>query len=359
MLLYIPTKVIEEPGAVLNHKEDLSALGTKCMVVTGKHSARENGSLADVQEALESQHIPYVVFDKIEENPSIETVMEARDTAVAEQCDFYLGIGGGSPLDAVKAISLMAYHKGETAEYLYKANVDSTAYPVVCIPTTCGTGSEANGYSILTIHEKRTKSSLPHKVFPKMALIDPKYLLSVPASVLRNTALDALCHLVESELNTKATDYSRMFVEAGFKAWKPNRDILKSGKLESEEDAARMLRASTFGGMAIAHTGTSLPHGLSYGLTYESGTAHGKACARFLAGYLSQVAQKDRLHVLDAAGFLDLDDLQEFLRATCGLEEIPDALAEHIVLDLSQNPKKLSAAPFAVDPSVLYAIVNY
>ncbi len=108
MTFYMPTRVFEEKNCVAAHAAELAALGTKAMLVTGRRSAKDNGSEADVAAALDAQNVPYLVYDEIEENPSIETVMKARDVAVREGADFFIGIGGGSPMDAAKAISLMA-----------------------------------------------------------------------------------------------------------------------------------------------------------------------------------------------------------------------------------------------------------
>lgn len=360
MHFYMPTKVYQENECVKNHAAELAALGTRAMIVTGRHSAKANGSYDDVAEVLNGAGIPFVLFDGIEENPSMETVMKARDIALAEGCDFFIGIGGGSPMDAAKAISLMAYHKGEDASYLYAAGTDDTAYPIVAVPTTCGTGSEVTAVSVLTIHEKQTKAGIPHKLFPDLSLVDPKYLLAAPVSVLHNTAMDALCHLAESYVNSKATDYSRMCADAGLRAWKRSKSLLKKDrKLETLDEAENLMFASSLAGMSIAHTGTSLPHGLSYGLTYGLGTPHGKACGRFLPGYLSAASVEDRSHVLELAGFHDLAELKEFLAESCGREDIPEDLKDRIVHELAANTERLKVAPFPVDPSVLYQIIDY
>lgn len=107
MKLYMPTKVYNEKGCVRQHSQELAALGTKALLVTGKHSSRVNGSLQDVKDALNREQVPYVVFDGIEENPSVATVMRATALGLSEKVDFVIGIGGGSPMDASKAIALM------------------------------------------------------------------------------------------------------------------------------------------------------------------------------------------------------------------------------------------------------------
>ncbi len=95
MQIYLPTNVYSETDCVMNHRKELAALGSRALLVTGKHSSRINGALEDVQKALQEERTSYVVFDEIEENPSIETVIKARTLGVQEQVDFVVGIGGG------------------------------------------------------------------------------------------------------------------------------------------------------------------------------------------------------------------------------------------------------------------------
>ena len=122
MKLYMPTKVYNEKGCVRQHSQELAELGTKALLVTGKHSSRVNGSLQDVEDALNREQVPYVVFDGIEENPSVETVMRATALGLSEKVDFVIGIGGGSPMDASKAIALMIANPEKKADFLYETD---------------------------------------------------------------------------------------------------------------------------------------------------------------------------------------------------------------------------------------------
>ena len=155
MKLYMPTKVYNEKGCVRQHSQELAALGTKALLVTGKHSSRVNGSLQDVKDALNREQVPYVVFDGIEENPSVATVMRATALGLSEKVDFVIGIGGGSPMDASKAIALMIANPEKKADFLYETDAAvkqaaNKALPVAAVPTTAGTGSEVTPYAILT-----------------------------------------------------------------------------------------------------------------------------------------------------------------------------------------------------------------
>lgn len=361
MTYYMPTRVYEDENCIALHAAELSALGTKAMLVTGRSSAKQNGSQKDVADALEAHGIPWVLFDEVEENPSIETVMKARDIAVTEGADFFIGIGGGSPMDAAKAISLMTKNHDKDADYLFAGDKTAQWYPVAAVPTTCGTGSEVTGVSVLTIHAKQTKGSISYRIFPELALLDIQYLAHTPLSILRNTAMDALCHLVESYINSAATDYSRMCALQGLHVWSRNRSFLLHADPEetpAPETLENLLRASTLAGMAIAQTATSLPHGLSYGLTYGLGVPHGHACGQFIAGYLREAAEADRETVLEAAGFADLEDLDSFYNTVCGTVDVPEDLLTRMVSQLAANSAKLKSAPFPVDEDVLWRIAR-
>lgn len=350
MYFYMPTRIYCEKNCVRNHAKELSALGNKALIVTGKRSAKENGSLADVQGALTAEGIPFVLFDHIEENPSIETVMEARDFGNMSGADFVIGIGGGSPLDAAKAISLMMKHRAKTESFLYEKGSDD-AYPVVSVPTTCGTGSEATPYAILTIHKKRTKSSISHRIFPALALCDPTYLKNLPLAVLASTSIDALGHFMESYINNNATLYSKMLCIEGMKLWASVKDLLL-GKEGSDTDYEALLNASTLAGMAISHTGTSLPHGLSYYPTYETGVPHGKAVGIFLPAYLN-AAENDQKEILSLLNFRDTEEFASYIQQVLGTVAISDELKRAAVEGMLSNQAKLANCPFPVDENVM------
>lgn len=356
MFFYMPTKVYSETDCVKNHGKELCSLGTKALIVTGRHSSRQNGSLEDVQEALEDYGIPYDVFDRIVENPSVELVMEAREFGLETGADFVIGVGGGSSIDAAKAISLMMKHREEGASYLYGKELGD-AYPVAAVPTTCGTGSEVTPYSILTVHEKHTKSGITHRIFPVYALVDGKYLKTAPKSVLHATAVDALGHFIESRVNTNATDYSIMLCREGLRLWTRCKDVLK-GEMQADEAVfADMMNASSIAGMAISHTGTSLPHGLSYYLTYECGVAHGRAVGIFLPGYLEAADEDVRKEILEILGMNSIEEFRDFVFTVLELPEIPGDLKERAVKGMLSNQRKLANCPFEVNRQVLEHII--
>ena len=230
--------------------------------------------------------------------------------------------------------------------------------PIAEIPTTAGTGSEVTAVSVLTRHDKHVKGSIPHKIFANLALIDGKYVAAAPTRILANTTMDALCHLYESYIHSKATDYSRMCAEYGIKVWARSKDVILGRREATAEDYQNMMNASCMAGMAIAHTATSIPHALSYRLTYSAHMAHGKACGYFLAGYLREADPIDVGRILVLAGFTSIDALEDYYVTTCGRDEVPMEILEQTVEEVLGNEGKRKMPPFPVDEAVLRRIAG-
>ena len=360
---YVPVRVFFGRDAVRTHAKDIVGLGKKALIVTGKHSAKKCGVYDDICAALDSVGIGHVLFDEVEENPSAATVMKARDFGLMEQADFVIGAGGGSPMDAAKAIALMIRHCNNGRSYLYAKGEDSSTVPVVCIPTTCGTGSEVTAVSVLTDEVKGKKGSIPHKIFPQIALVDGKYLESASSRMLCNTAFDALSHLYESYLNADAGVISRMIAKDGIREWKKCLPVLRQEKKASKEDYETLMRAAMLGGMAIAHTGTSIPHALSYAMTYGQKIPHGKAVCYFLAGYLQEADPAEVSDILSLAGFTSVPDFHRTYEICCGPIGIEEDTLEYALEkdfeEVISNQAKCAKAPFPITPDILHRIAFY
>lgn len=355
MQLYMPTKIYSETNCVVAHGKELRNLGTKAMIVTGKTSAVKTGALADVVQGLGD--VPYVLFDKIEENPSIETVLQAQKIAAEENVDFFIGIGGGSAMDAAKAISLLAKNFPKGEEILYDPAV-LPYYPVACVPTTCGTGSEATPYAILTIHKKQTKKSISHRIYPALSLLDDKYLRFMPRHILVNTCVDALAHLLESYLNTNTNELNRVYSREGLMLWRSFRERLLSGEV-TDGDYQNMLHASMLAGLAITHTGTSLPHGLSYAVTYTLGIPHGRAVGIFLGGYVDSYGDaKEATEAVNLLGFDTTGDFRKYMRSLLGKTEIPEELLHTAANMILADPGKMKNCPFSMTEEDLVGMLH-
>ena len=130
MKFYMPVKVYDESECVRSHAKDFAAFGKKALIVTGRSSSFANGSFDDVTSALKQNNIEFAVFSGVEENPSTDTVFAAADRFFEEQIDFVIGIGGGSAMDAAKAIALVLKHPEADLDYLYDASKIRTRFPL-------------------------------------------------------------------------------------------------------------------------------------------------------------------------------------------------------------------------------------
>ena len=168
-------------------------------------------------------------------------------------------------------------------------------------------------------YDKNTKQSISHKIYPELACIDPEYLSAAPESVIKNTAVDALGHMIESYFNSKATDFSRMLCQYGISVWAENISVLLGDEADYEAYDSLML-ASCLAGMAITHTGTSIPHGLSYYLTYNKDIPHGKAVGLFLPGYLKVIQKEMPDEVSEVLAMLGFDEIEQCAAAVAGVD---------------------------------------
>ncbi len=351
MYYKLPTTLYCEKDCVMRHSSDISTYGRYAYIITGRHSSKTNSSLSDTVSALKACGIKYRIFDGIDENPSIENIMKA--VAMSDKdCDFVIGIGGGSALDASKAVAMLMANPEENEDCLYDSGKTLCHLPVVTIPTTCGTGSEITPYSILTIHKKRTKKSLPHKIYPSLALIDPTYLASASDTIIRNTAIDALGHLIESYINTGATDISQMFCIHALKGWRDIYSILTEKKRDYES-YEKLMMTSACAGMAISHTGTCLPHGMSYSITYEHNIPHGKAVGVFLGAFVDHASVAMQNDILSLCGFDNGESLHDAITNLCGTVSLNEDEVETAITFMSENTAKLKSCPYPVDKDIL------
>lgn len=330
---FMPAHVYFGKDCIIKNQEALRGIGSKALIVTGKNSAKKNGSQKDIITALEAVGKKWVVFDEIEENPSLETVAKGAQFGVEQGVDFVVGIGGGSPMDSAKAIACLIANPGQEANCLFGAPLSHL--PVVEIPTTAGTGSETTQYSIVTLHEKRTKASIPQTVFADISFLDAKYMDTLSPATTNNTAVDALTHLIEAYLSAKANFFSDQLVEMGLKLFCQCKEALKARKYDSEIREKLML-ASTIGGMAIAQAGTSLPHALGYYLTYEKQIPHGRANGIVTQAYLELFPNRDKINVL--LSLLDMSSIEEM---GAFLKEVLDTMETFTAEDVAYYTKEV------------------
>lgn len=294
----MPTKIIAGENCVIDNSSVFSKYGKKALIVTGRKSATLNGSEADVKAALKKEGIDCLVFNEVMSNPTIACVYEGAEVAKKNKVDFIIAIGGGSPMDAAKVIAMLAAQEIDE-ENLFSKNYKEEVLPIIAIPTTAGTGSEVTQYSILTNHKLETKMSVSTPlIFPEVAFLDAKYMLSLSIENTINTSIDALSHAVEGMLSVRANTISdalavrsiAMIMESITKLVEAkDADKLELISIELRE---KLLEASTLAGMVIAQTGTTVVHAMGYQLTYFKDVDHGRANGLLLGAYLAFVETK-------------------------------------------------------------------
>ncbi|GKX65234.1 iron-containing alcohol dehydrogenase family protein [Inconstantimicrobium mannanitabidum] len=306
----MPTKIYFGEESVLRNKEVFNNIGSKALIVTGRSSAKKNGSYDDVVKALSEVGIEHILFDEVEENPSLETIEKGSTIGKTNNVDFVIGIGGGSPMDASKAMAVFIKNPEINMDNIFDGK-QLESIPVVAVATTSGTGSEVTQYSIVTSNKEKTKKNLGQSVFPVAAFLDSKYTFNLPYNITVNTAIDAFTHLVEGYLNTNSTYMSELYGERGFELFKYCFEKLVNKDLDKEFRSKVML-ASTLAGIQISQTGTSLPHGMGYSLTYFKGLPHGLANGVLTIEYLRTFKDKTKVNkMLNILGFNTLNELEE------------------------------------------------
>jgi len=274
----MPAELIFDIGSVKNISSQNIKLGKKPLIVTGKKSSKINGALA----SLLTYYSNAVVFDNVEENPSIDTCEKAREYCIAKNCDWIIAVGGGSPIDVGKAVAGLATNEGPCEQYFGRDLFKQSPLPILAIPTTAGTGSEVTPYAVITNEKNVTKQTIADKrLFPKIALLDPSLTLTLSRDVTLSTALDALSQSLEGIVSKKATPISDCIA---IESCKKIIEWLPVALREPDNITARywLLFASLLSGIVIAQTGTTLVHALGYYYTLNYNVPHGIANALFL-----------------------------------------------------------------------------
>ena len=342
MTFYNPTSVVTGRGCVGKSAALLRELGGRCLIVTGKTAARASGALADLTAALDGAGVAYTLFDGVEQNPSYATCLAAAELAKREGAEFVIGVGGGSPLDAAKAIAALAACRDTSPEALFSSRFDAEPLPIVAIGTTAGTGSEVTPVAVITTPEGQKKSFRAPSLYPRLALGDATYTMSLSPAFTRSTALDALAHCLESYFNRTANDLSRTFAARGVSLLSSllGRCAVCDTEPLSYEEREALYAASLYGGYAISVTGTAFPHALGYFLSETRGIPHGNACALYLSDFIrhnAAVAPEESARLFAEAG-TELDALLTLVRRN--LPPIEVTLTEEELASLLPRYKK-------------------
>lgn len=357
---FLPVNIEFGSGKVAKAGELTKPYGKKALIVTGHSSAKKSGLYDKVKDSLKAEGIDSVLFDKVAQNPLTTTAAEGAVFAKENGCDVVVAIGGGSIMDCAKAIAFLAVNNGDVSDYIFGKKASDTALPIILIPTTCGTGSEGNGFAVLTNPDNGDKKSLRcNAIVAKVSIVDPECMMTIPKHVLASVGFDALCHNMEaytSKIAQPFTDALSLYAA----------DLIANNLVDvykgtgSKESWEKITLASTVGGMVINTAGVTLAHGMEHPASGLKDIVHGKGLAALTptiieSSYQGAPEKFAKLAKLfggekaeDLAG--KVRELLEAIELTCTLSDL--GIEEKDIPWMAENCMKVSAPSIANNPVV-------
>jgi alcohol dehydrogenase class IV len=306
------TRIIFGPGSVREAISLAASLGRRAMIVTRSTSDRADFFIKDIR----AQDVECTLFP-MQGEPTIPAIIKGVHAAKSAQCEFVIGYGGGSALDAAKAISALLTNPGDPLDYLEVVGrglpLTQPCAPCMCIPTTAGTGSEVTRNAVLASPEHHVKVSLRSpRMFPLLAVVDPDLTHSLPAPITASTGMDALTQVIEPFVSISSNPMTDAICRDGIRRaarWLP----IAYDKGNNAEARENMALASLFGGIALANAGLGAVHGLAAPLGGLYPIPHGVACARLLPAAMEVNLRALNLRSSDSPAIARYDEIARLL----------------------------------------------
>lgn len=368
--MYVPTRILFGAGK-LNELSAQQLPGKKALlVISNGRAVRENGALPRTREQLSAAGVESVVFDRVQANPLKTTVMDGAAFARAQGCDFVVALGGGSVMDASKAIAAMATNEGDLWDYVAGGTgkgrpLAEEPLPVIAITTTAGTGSEVDQYGVITNEETNEKIGFGgfDSLFPKLAVVDPELMTSVPPRFTAYQGFDALLHSVECYIAAPASLMSDMYALTAIENIGKYlvRAVKDGSDLEAREGVAF---ANTLSGVVMTISACTSEHSMEHAMSaYHQNLPHGAGLIMISEAYftyfIEQHACDDRfVRMAQALGMKDAAQPMDFIRALvklqedCGVADLKMSdygITEDEFLTLAQNARATMGGLFACD----------
>ncbi len=360
---FIPTRIIFGAGKLAKLATEKLPGKKAFIVISSGKSMKANGYLDKVIGYLKDNGVDSVVFDKILPNPILDHVMEGAKLLKDNGCDFIVGLGGGSSIDSAKSIALMATNPGDYWDYIGTGSgkgkeLVNKALPLIAIPTTAGTGTESDPWTVITntqTNEKTGFGVIPD-TFPVMSIVDPELMLSVPPRLTAFQGIDAFCHSIEGYIAKVGQPASDIFALSSVKLIAENLPaVVKDGSCIKGRSAIAW--ASTQAGMVESTSSCTSEHSIEHALSaYHPELPHGAGLTCLLVPYHTVMIEKwpDQRYVdmAKAMGYPaekpeDFVSALKKLIADCGLAEL--SLADYGI-DKSEADKIAENAYYAMGP---------
>ncbi|MFJ5760645.1 iron-containing alcohol dehydrogenase [Neobacillus sp. NPDC093182] len=280
----LPTEIVFGKGIVASDLANkLLDLNVQKVLIVSDSGLKNLGIIDGIADSLRVGGVEPFIFAEVEPNPTMEAVHQGRKVYFQHNCTGIVAIGGGSSLDAAKAIAVASVNEGDVNQYgRGKKTIKGPLPPTIMIPTTAGTGSEVTNVAVITDTRQKRKFVLASTyLIPTCAFVDPVMTYSLPPKLIAATGMDALVHSIESYVNNRAQPISDALA---LEAIKMLRKYLPKSYADptNEEAKAQVLLASTIAGLSFSMSGTALVHSLSHPMTAWFEVPHGLANAIIL-----------------------------------------------------------------------------
>lgn len=370
---YMPTRILFGKGQLSNlHKEKMPGKKALIVISSGK-STRANGYLDRVEKELDAAGVEHIVFDKILPNPIKSHVMDGAALAKAEGCDFCVGLGGGSSIDASKAIAVMATNPGDYWDYVSGGSgkalpLVNAPLPMIAITTTAGTGTESDPWTVTTKEETNEKIGFGcDGCFPVLSVVDPELMVTVPPALTAYQGFDALFHSTEGYINNTAYSISDMYCLKAIELISANlAEAVKNGKNIDARGAVAL--GNTFSGIVESTSGCTSEHSIEHAMSaYHPNLTHGAGLIMISIAYYTHFA---KIHACDermidmarAMGKKDASCPMDFVNAlaelqvACGVDNLKMSewgLTREDIPKYAECARKTMGGLFEVDPAPL------
>ncbi len=287
---YLPVKILFGAGKFDMAGEEAANLGKKALIVTGRRSAEKSGLLTGLTELLKRNNIEWTHFNGVAPNPTDLIVDTGAELARRENCDFVIGLGGGSVIDTAKSIALSAKSAlpiwRHVAFWESDYVVPEDALPIMAIETLAGTGTESDNIAVLTNEKTGEKPGYTSRLlFPKVSIVDPELMVQVPAGMTAITGFDILCHTFEgyvsrianpisSVLNLKAIELVKKYLPAA----------VRDGK--NMEARTNLAFANILAGFSLTHCRATLLHAMEHPVSGHFNVTHAEGLAALMPEWL-------------------------------------------------------------------------
>jgi alcohol dehydrogenase len=291
---------------------------------------KKYGYLGKVQSLLSANSSEYVLYDKIQPNPTLESIRDGSALSRSESCDYVIGLGGGSSIDAAKSIAVMAANPGDYWDYISGGtgkglDVPNDPLPVIAITTTAGTGTEADPWTVVTKEDTNEKIGFGYdKTFPVMSIVDPDFMMTVPPKLTAYQGFDAFFHAAEGYIANIATEISDMFALKSIELI--GKSLAKAVKNGNDEIArVDVALANTLAGFVESTSSCVSEHSLEHALSaYHTELPHGAGLILLSEAYFTFFMEhrtEKYVKMARALGNKNADSPDDFIRELIFLQE--------------------------------------